>query len=54
MIRYDSNKKIDHLDVIFQQGKEWTTPTGEVINFNPMFVKKISTSGQVSLLGISS
>jgi soluble calcium-activated nucleotidase 1 len=29
-------------------GKEWTTPTGEVINFNPMYVKKVSTTGQVT------
>ena len=29
-------------------GKEWTTPTGEVINFNPMYVKKISPTGQVN------
>jgi hypothetical protein len=28
-------------------GKEWTTPTGEVINFNPMYVKKVSPTGQV-------
>ena len=29
-------------------GKEWTTPTGEVINFNPMYVKKVTPTGQVS------
>ena len=31
-------------------GKEWTTPTGEVINFNPMYVKKVSPNGQVRLV----
>ena len=28
-------------------GKEWTTQDGTVINFNPMFVKKISMNGEV-------
>lgn len=28
-------------------GKEWTTPDGVVINFNPMFVKKIAPDGKV-------
>ena len=28
-------------------GKEWTTPEGQLINFNPMFVKRISTKGEV-------
>ena len=31
-------------------GKEWTTSDGEVLNFNPMFVKKISPSGSVQHL----
>ncbi len=31
-------------------GKEWTTPDGHVLNLNPMFVKRISTSGQVEHL----
>lgn len=31
-------------------GKEWTTPDGNVINFNPMFVKRISTTGEVEHL----
>ena len=31
-------------------GKEWTTTTGDVINFNPMFVKKISMKGHVEHL----
>lgn len=31
-------------------GKEWTTPDGEVLNFNPMFVKKISMHGKVEHL----
>lgn len=30
-------------------GKEWTTPDGEIINFNPMFVKRISAKGHVRL-----
>lgn len=28
-------------------GKEWTSPQGELINFNPMWVKRISASGEV-------
>jgi soluble calcium-activated nucleotidase 1 len=28
-------------------GKEWTTQDGTVLNFNPMFVKRISQDGQV-------
>ena len=28
-------------------GKEWTTPTGELVNFNPQFVKSIGPSGDV-------
>ena len=28
-------------------GKEWTTPDGNVLNFNPMYVKKISMAGEV-------
>ncbi len=31
-------------------GKEWTTTDGEIINFNPMFVKRISAGGQVEHL----
>ena len=31
-------------------GKEWTTPDGRVINFNPMFVKRISPAGEVEHL----
>lgn len=31
-------------------GKEWTTPDGNVLNFNPMFVKRISKEGQVEHL----
>ena len=31
-------------------GKEWTTPEGRVLNFNPMYVKRISPSGQVEHL----
>ncbi len=28
-------------------GKEWTTPTGELVNFHPQFVKSIGPSGDV-------
>ena len=28
-------------------GKEWTTSDGEVLNFNPMYIKKVSHSGKV-------
>ena len=28
-------------------GKEWTTPDGRVLNFNPMYVKRVSTTGEV-------
>lgn len=31
-------------------GKEWTTPDGTVLNFNPMYVKRISAEGQVEHL----
>ena len=31
-------------------GKEWTTPYGNVINFNPMFVKRVSPTGEVEHL----
>ena len=31
-------------------GKEWTTPDGTVLNFNPMFVKRISMTGEVEHL----
>lgn len=31
-------------------GKEWTTPDGNVINFNPMFVKRVSPTGEVEHL----
>ncbi|XP_014255036.1 apyrase-like [Cimex lectularius] len=31
-------------------GKEWTTPTGEFVNYNPMWVKKISKTGEVESL----
>jgi len=31
-------------------GKEWTTPEGQLINFNPMFVKRISSKGEVEHL----
>ena len=28
-------------------GKEWTTPEGQLVNFNPMYVKRISYKGEV-------
>lgn len=28
-------------------GKEWTTSDGQVLNFNPMYVKRISRHGQI-------
>ncbi|XP_014288701.1 apyrase [Halyomorpha halys] len=28
-------------------GKEWTSPQGELINYNPMWVKRIGTNGEV-------
>ena len=28
-------------------GKEWTTPTGELVNFNPQYVKSVGPSGDV-------
>ena len=31
-------------------GKEWTTQDGTVLNFNPMFIKKISMHGEVEHL----
>ncbi|KAF4513837.1 UNVERIFIED_CONTAM: hypothetical protein B566_EDAN016670 [Ephemera danica] len=31
-------------------GKEWTTSKGELVNLNPMFVKRVSTSGAVEHL----
>ncbi len=27
-------------------GKEWTTPDGEVLNFNPMYVKRVAHGGE--------
>ena len=38
--------KDDHL-YVGGLGKEWTTSDGAVINFNPMWVKKISINGEV-------
>jgi soluble calcium-activated nucleotidase 1 len=31
-------------------GKEWTTPAGELVNFNPQFVKRVSLTGEVTHL----
>jgi len=39
--------KEDHLWV-GGLGKDWTTPEGEFVNYNPQFVKKISTTGEVT------
>ena len=38
--------KDDHL-YVGGLGKEWTTPDGIVLNFNPMYVKKIAPDGKV-------
>jgi len=29
-------------------GKEWTTSSGELVNFNPQFVKEISSTGEIT------
>ncbi|KAK4026327.1 soluble calcium-activated nucleotidase 1 [Daphnia magna] len=29
-------------------GKAWTTPTGELVNYHPQYIKKISPTGEVS------
>jgi len=29
-------------------GKEWTTPEGELLNHNPQFIKRISSTGMVT------
>lgn len=31
-------------------GKAWTTPTGELVNNHPQYVKKVSPSGEVTHL----
>lgn len=29
-------------------GKAWTTPTGELVNYHPQYIKKISPTGEVT------
>jgi hypothetical protein len=29
-------------------GKAWTTPTGELVNYHPQYIKKVTTTGEVS------
>ena len=29
-------------------GKAWTTPTGELVNYHPQYIKKVSPSGEVT------
>ena len=38
----------DEVLYVGSMGKEWTTSTGEFQNFDPMYVKAITTSGNVS------
>nr|BAN20953.1 apyrase [Riptortus pedestris] len=38
--------KDEHL-YVGSLGKEWTTPTGELVNHDPMWIKKISPAGEV-------
>lgn len=42
-----STVKDEHL-YVGGLGKEWTTSVGEVLNFHPMYVKKISPNGEVT------
>lgn len=38
----------DHQLYVGGLGKAWTTPTGEVVNYHPQYIKKVSPSGEVS------
>ena len=29
-------------------GKAWTTPTGELVNYHPQYIKKVTPTGEVS------
>uniref|UniRef100_A0A1L8DXM0 Apyrase n=1 Tax=Nyssomyia neivai TaxID=330878 RepID=A0A1L8DXM0_9DIPT len=37
----------DHVLYVGSMGKEWTTPEGDFVNNNPMFVKVVSPNGEV-------
>lgn len=37
----------DHILYVGSMGKEWTTSTGELVNYNPMWVKTVSMHGEV-------
>lgn len=43
----------DHTLYVGSMGKEWTSGTGEYANDNPMFVKAVSTAGEVKNLNWS-
>lgn len=38
----------DHNLYVGGLGKAWTTPTGELVNYHPQYIKKVSTTGEVS------
>lgn len=38
----------EHRLYVGSVGKEWTTSGGELVNYNPMWIKTVSLSGQVS------
>ena len=38
----------DHFLYVGGLGKAWTTPTGELVNYHPQYVKKISPTGEVT------
>lgn len=38
----------DHQLYVGGLGKAWTTPTGELVNYHPQYIKKVSPSGEVS------
>ena len=38
----------DHQLYVGGLGKAWTTPTGELVNYHPQYIKRISPSGEVS------
>lgn len=38
----------EHRLYVGSVGKEWTTSGGELVNYNPMWIKTVSLSGQVA------
>ena len=38
----------DHTLYVGGLGKAWTTPTGELVNYHPQYIKKISPTGEVT------